>query len=170
MQKFENHRQHDLNSEQVRARADLVSHHSQDIQKTHAWLRTTMYVEPFARFVQSSSTCQVVPMWISLIMFPSGCFSSSPDATACRSAICSSSPGSTSTSPAPRSSRDLFLSVTRSVLATLSHYAFILAFPVQVLSKIVLISSRLSLLCGSIALPCDASADQPESARPNRHS
>ena len=50
------------------------------------------------------------------------------------------------------------LSFTRSVSATLSLYAFILAYPAQSLSMIVLILSRHSLLCGLIALPCDASA------------
>ena len=42
----------------------------------------------------------------------------------------------------------LFLSFTRSVSAILSLSAFILAFPVKILSIIVLIRSRHSLLCG----------------------
>ena len=52
-------------------------------------------------------------------------------------------------------------SFTRSVSATLSSYAFILAFPVKVLSIFVLVRSQHSLLCGFVALPCDASAAQP---------
>ena len=93
------------------------------------------------------------------------CLSSSSDATACRSAICSSLPGSISTSPAPLSTRGMFLSYARSVSATLSLCALILSFPVKVLSIIVLIRSRHWLLCGFVALPCDASAAQP-SKRP----
>ena len=54
-----------------------------------------------------------------------------------------------------------FLSFNRSVSAILSLYAFILAFPVKVLSMIVLIRSRHSSLCGFVAFPCDASAAQP---------
>ena len=66
-----------------------------------------------------------------------------------------------STFPAPLSSRALFLHFTRAVSATLSLRAFILALPVKVLSIISLIRSRHSLLCGFVALPCDASAAQP---------
>ena len=87
-----------------------------------------------------SSTCQVVlhllllgpllPMWVSLIL---------SDASACRTATCSSAlfPGSIGTSPAPHSTRAL----TRSVSPILSLYAFILAFPIKVLSMIILILS-----------------------------
>ena len=60
------------------------------------------------------------PMWMSLIMFSSCCLSASPDATACRSAISSTFLGSTGTSSEPLATRALFLSFTRSVLATLS--------------------------------------------------
>ena len=67
-----------------------------------------------------------------------------------------------STSPAPLSTRAFFLSLTRSVSATLSLlYACTLAFPVKVLPMIVLILSRHSSLCGFVAFPCDASAAQP---------
>ena len=64
--------------------------------------------------------------------------------------------------PAPVSFRALFLTFTRSVPATLSfvctHPCF---FRQSSLSMIVLIRSRRSLLCGLIALACDASAAQP---------
>ena len=60
--------------------------------------------------------------------------------------------------PAPLSSRALCLSLTRSVSATLSLYAFIFALPVKALSTFVKIRSRNSLLCGFVALPCDVSA------------
>ena len=61
---------------------------------------------------------------------------SPPDASACRTVTCSSSlfSSTTSTSPAPLSTRALFLSLTRPVSAILSLCAFILAFPVKVLS------------------------------------
>ena len=47
----------------------------------------------------------LLPVWVSLIPFSSCWFSSSPDATACQSAICSSFQGSIGTSAAPFSSR-----------------------------------------------------------------
>ena len=107
----------------------------------------------------------LLPTWMSLIPFSSCWFSvvSLPDASACRTAICSSSLflGSTSTSPAPRSTRALFFSFTRSVSAILFLYVFILAFPAKVLSMIVLIRSWHSSSWGFVALPCDASAAQP---------
>ena len=59
------------------------------------------------------------------------------------------SPGSMVTSPAPRSTRDLCLSLSRSVSANLSLYVFILAFPVKALSLIVLI---LSAFIGHVTL------------------
>ena len=82
----------------------------------------------------SSSIYPVVLHSLPLILFcQRGCLSfcsrragfsvmSPPDAPACRTAICSSSlfPSSIGTSPAPRSTRALFLSFTRSVSATLS--------------------------------------------------
>ena len=106
------------------------------------------------------------PTWMSLIPTSSCQFSlmlSPPDAFACRTTTCSSGlfPGSTGTSPAPRSTRALFLSLTRAVSAILSLYAFILVFPVEVLSMIVPILSRHSLLCGFLAFPYDASAAHP---------
>ena len=60
------------------------------------------------------------------------------------------------TSPAPRSTRALFLSLTRSDSAILSLYAFIFAFPVKVLSIIALVR-----YCDFVAFPCDASAAHP---------
>ena len=96
------HRQHDLHSAQVRAPADLVSHHSQEIQETHTWLRTTMYLEFLAQIVLSSSNCQVVLHLLSVLF--------APDATACQSVICSSSLGSRRTSPALPSTLALFFS------------------------------------------------------------
>ena len=110
-----------------------------------------------AQILLSSSTYPVVLHSLPLILFcQRGCLSfcsrragclwcmSPPDASACRTAICSSSLflGSIGTPPAHRSTRTLFLSFTRSVSAILSLYAFILAFPVKVLSMIVLIRSR----------------------------
>ena len=119
----------------------------------------------------------LLPTWMSLILFSSCWFSmmSPPDASACRTATYSSAasacrtvtyssalfPGSTGTSSAPRSTRALSFSLTRSVSATLSLYAFIFAFPVKILTMIVLILSRQSSLCGFVAFPCDASAAHP---------
>ena len=136
--------------------------------------KTLMHSKLLARIVLSSSTCQVVlhslPLILfcqreCLILFFSCWFSvmSPPDASACRTAICSSSlfSGSIGTSPSPRSTRALFLFHSLCVSAILSLYAFILAFPVKVLSMIVLIRSRHPSLCGFVALPCDASAAQP---------
>ena len=134
-------------------------------------------VENEAEFEGSCSDCTVfltfsgsssgvvsdprLPLWMSLVLFSSFCVSSSPDATACRSTICSPLLGSISTPPAPLSTRASFLSFTLCVSATLTLYAFILAVPVKVLSIIALIRSRHSLLCVVVALPCDASAAQP---------
>ena len=102
----------------------------------------------------------LLPMWMSLIRFSSCCLSlsSSPGATACAPAICSSLPSSTSTPPAPLPTRALFLSFSRSLSEILC--AFILAFPVKVLSITVLVRSRHSFLCGYVAFPCDARATQ----------
>ena len=80
----------------------------------------------------------LLPTWTFLIMFPS-CVSSSPP-SAPRSQV--------DTFPAPRSTRARFLSFTRSVSAILSLHAFILVLFVKVLSMIVLLRSRHSLLCG----------------------
>ena len=109
-----------------------------------------LHSELLAQIVPSFSICQIVlhllplnpiwPTWKSLILSSSCWVSlmSPPDASACRTATCSSAPvpGFISTSPAPRSTRALFLSLTRSVSAVQSLYAFILAFPVTVLSMI----------------------------------
>ena len=84
----------------------------------------------------SAVSDHLLPMWMSLILFSSCWLSSSPDATACRSAICSFL-GSTGTSPAPHSARPLFLSFTCSTSATLCLCAFILVSPVKVLSIIL---------------------------------
>ena len=104
--------------------------------------------------VRSFFICCLLPMWMSLILF-------SPDATARRSDICFSFLGSTGTSPAPFSARALLLSCTRSVMATLSLCALILAIPAAVLSTIVLVCSQHSWFRGFVILPCDASAAQP---------
>ena len=127
--------------------ADFASHHSEDIPEQHVDRKMRMYTELLVQIVLPSSICPIVlpgcpdpllPTWMSLILFSSCWFSlmSPPDASACRNTICSSSlfSGTLSTSPAPRSTRALFLSFTRSVSAILSLYAFILAFPVKELS------------------------------------
>ena len=104
-----------------------------------------MQSELLVQIVLSSSTYRVVLQLLPLILFcrcgrlsfysrrAGFSVTSLPGASACRTAICSSSlfPGSMGTSPAPRSTRALLLSFTRSVSAILSLYAFILAFPVK---------------------------------------
>ena len=127
-----------------------------------------MYLELLARIVLSSSICQVVlHLLFSIGFLPKGdvthsallvSFSSTPDATACRSAICSSFPSSMGTSSAPRSTRALFLSSTRSDSATLCMHSS-LPFPSKFSQLIVLILSLGSLLCDWIA--CDAGGAQP---------
>ena len=130
-----------------------------------------MYLELLARTLLSSSTCQFVLHLLPLILFcQRGCLSLCPLRVVSlprhmRPHVAPPSAphswGSTSTSPAPRSTRALFLLFTRCVSAILSLYASILAFPVKVLSMIVLSRSRHSSSCGFVALPCDASAAQP---------
>ena len=86
--------------------------------------KTLMHSELLAQIVLSVflnlSVCSslaasdpLLPIWMSLIPSSSFWFSvmSPPDASACRTATCSSSlfPGSIGTSPAPRSTRALFL-------------------------------------------------------------
>ena len=123
-----------------------------------------------ARIVLSSSTYQVVLHMLhlilfcqrgSLIRFSSSWFSvmSLPNASVCRTAICSSPlfPGFHWHIPCTSlnsSSFPLFHSLC------LSGSVFV-CFPVKVLSIIVLTRSRHSSLCGFVALPCDASAAQP---------
>ena len=145
-QNFVRRHQHDLTSTQVRTPADLVSHHSQDIPEQLSDLKTLLHSELLAQIVLSSSTCQVILRLLPLILVcQRGCllfrplragFSlmSPPDASACRTATCSSTlfSGTPGTSP----TRALFLPLTRSVSAVLSLYAFILAFPAKVLSMI----------------------------------
>ena len=90
--------------------------------------------------------------------------------------------------PAPRSTRALSLSFTRSVSATLSLHAFILALPVKVPSTMVLISFstfvvvwfyRYSMRCqlcttrttSSTTVSLDVShTSRPSSSRPTHHS
>ena len=145
--------QHDLTSAQIRTAADLASHHSQDIPEQQSVLKTLLHSELLAQIVLFSSTCQVVLHVLSPILFHHfGCrslcsctavFLSSPYATACRSDICSPFPRSIDTHSATRA---VCLFFTRSVSVSLSLYACILALPVQLLSQIVLIHSRDSLL------------------------
>ena len=166
--KFVCRHQHDLTSAQVRTPADIVSHRSQ------GYSRVTVGSEDAAALEASCSNRTV-------FLYLSGCSSpaSGPvdvshsvlfvlvlyDVTArCvrmsnrHLLVISVSMG---TSPAPRSTRALFVSLTRPVSAILSLYAPILTFPVKVLSMIVLILSRNSSLCGFVAFPCDASAAHP---------
>ena len=108
-QKFECHRQHDLMSAQARASADPVPHHSQDTHEEHpvdenddvfgaSCSNRTVFLN-LSGCSSFAVSDPLSPMWTSLILFSSCCFSSSPDAAACRSATCSSFLGSTSTSP-----------------------------------------------------------------------
>ena len=111
-----------------------------------------MYLELLARIVLSSSTCQFVLHLLSLIFiyqFRCLSFCSRRVVSRLRQMRPHVDPP-----PAPQSRAPqvhplhifllelFFLSVTRSVSATLSLYAFILAFPVKGLSIIVLIRSR----------------------------
>ena len=174
--KFVRRHQHDLTSAPVRTPANLVSHHSQDIPEQQSDLKTVLHSEFLAKIVLSSSTCQVVLHLLPLVLFcQRGCLSFCPLRAGflrCHRQMrqhvepppaISSIPRFLGTSPAPRPTRALFLSRTRSVSAILSLYAFILAFPVKVLSMIVLILSRHSSLCGFVAFPCNASAAHPGS-------
>ena len=103
------------------------------------------------------SSCAVsdplLPMWMFLIRFSSCCFSSSPHATACRSAICSSLLGFHRHIPRASlnsSSFPLFHSLCLGDSCPCVHSS--LLFHVKVLSIIVLIRSRHSLLCGLLLL------------------
>ena len=129
-----------------------------------------MYLELPARIVRSSSWCQVVLHLLSPILsFLCGsisfCF---------RRVVSRPRQLRPHVQPPPTHSRvpwahplhslhtrALFLSFTRSVLAILSLYVFILDLPVKILSIIVLIRSRHSLLCGVVAHSCNVSAAQP---------
>ena len=115
------------------------------------WCTRSFLLESFCLppFVKLFFTCCLWSSFtnVDLILFSSYWFSvmSLPSASACRTAICSSSlfPGSIDhISPVPLSSPTLFFPFARSDSAILSLYAFILAFPVKVLSMIVLIRSR----------------------------
>ena len=173
-QKCVRRHQHDLTSAQVRTPADSVSPlagystatvGSEDAAALGASCSNRTVFLTLSGCSSLAASDPLLPTWMSLIL-SSSCWSSlmsPPDASACRTAIGSSSlfPGSLGASPALRSTRSLFLSFTRSVSAILSLYAFILAFPVKVLSMIVLIRSPHSSLCGFVVLPCDASAAQP---------
>ena len=99
-----------------------------------------------------------------LILYSSCRFSMmQPDAPACRTATCSSFliPGSSGTSPAPRSIRALFFSRTRFLSAMLALYVFILGSPAKVLSIILPIRSRNSSLRGFVAFHCQLSNAYP---------
>ena len=149
-QKFVRRHQHDRTSAKVRTPADLVSHHSQDIPEQQVDRKTLVFLN-LSGCSSLAASEPLFPTWMPLILFSSCWFS----------VIASLFPGSIDTSPAPRSTRALFLSFTRSVSSILSLYAFILAFPVKVLSMIVLIRSQHSSFCGFVPLPCDASAAEP---------
>ena len=141
-QKFVRRHQHGLTSAKVRTPADSVSHHSQDIPEQQLDRKTRDAPEAscsnrtaflnLSRCSSPAASDPLLPTWMSLILSSSCWFSliSPPDASACRTATCSSSLflGSTGTSPAPRTTRALLHSLTRSVSAILSLYAFILAF------------------------------------------
>ena len=150
-QKFVRRHQHDLTSALVRTPADLVSHHLQDIPEQQLGRKTLSDRTVFLNLSGWSSPAAsdpLLPTWMShRQMRP-------PVEPTSAHHLCSR--GSRGTSNAPRSTRALFLSVTRCVSAILSLYAFIF-FPVKVLSMIVLILSRHSSLCGFVAFPCDAS-------------
>ena len=146
-QKFVRRRQHDL-----RTPADLC------VSPLAGYSRVTVGSEDAAALeLEASRSNRTLFLNLSSSSSP---MMLPPDASACRTATCSSSlfPGSMGTSPAPRSTRALFLSLTHSVSAILSLYAFILPFPVKVLSMIVLILSQHSSLCGFVAFPCDATS------------
>ena len=174
-QKFVRRHLHDRTFAQIRTAADFVSHHSEDIPEQQVGRKTLMHSEILAQIVLSSLNCQIVLHLLPLIFFcQRGCLFSScwlsmtspPDASTCRTAICSSSlfPGSKSTYPAPRSTRTLLLSFTRSVSAILSLYAFILASPVK--DSLNDRSDRFwcSSLCDFVALSCDATVAQSTSS------
>ena len=142
-QKFLRRHLHDRTFAQIRTPADFVSHHSEDIPEQQVGRKTLMHSEILAQIVLSSLTCR-------------GCFfncclwSSFANVDVCSlragflwhhrqmgphveppSAhhLCSRVPNAHT--PAPRSTRTLLLSFTRSVSAILSLYAFILASPVK---------------------------------------
>ena len=169
-QKFVRRHQHDLTFEHVRtpgrscvsplARYSRATIGSEDAAALGAPCSNRAVFLNLSGRSSPAASDPLWPTWMSLILSSSCGFSlmAPPDASACRTAICSSSlfSGTLGTSPAPRSTRALLLSFTRSVSAFLSLYAFILAFPVKVLSMIVLTRSEHSSLCGF-----DASAAQP---------
>ena len=82
-----------------------------------SFLLKSYHLPPFIRLFFICSSDPLSLTWMSLFLFSSCCFSlmSPPDASACRTATCSSylSPGSSGTSPAPRSIRALLSSRTR---------------------------------------------------------
>ena len=100
------------------------------------------------------------------LILPSSCWFSvmyPPDASACRTAICSSSLFPVPKAPPLRLSQfELFsLSFTQSVSAILSLYVSILACPVKVLSIIVPARFRDVSYVVFVAFPCDASNAYP---------
>ena len=106
------------------APADHVSHRSQDIPEQQVGRKTQLHSELIAQVVLCSLTCQAVLHLPPLILF-------------CQRGYLSFYPlraGSISASPAPLSTQTRFFSFTHSVSSILSFYAFILAFPVKVLS------------------------------------
>ena len=139
--------------------------HSQDIPEQQLDMKTPLHLNSklLAQIVLSSSTCQVVlhpnvdvsHSVLFVLVFPD------VTATRVRMSIRHLLLVRGFHRHIPRSTRADFLSFSRSVSAILSLYAFILAFPVKVLSMFVLILSWHSSLCGFVAFPCDASAANP---------
>ena len=125
-----------------------------------------MYLELLFRIVLSSSFCQVSLATVDIshhVLFVLFLFLARCDRMSISHLLLF--PGFHSRHlPAPRSN-GVSSSFDRSVSSILSLYAFTLALPVKVLSIIVLVRSRHSLLCGLIALPCGASAAQPREPR-----
>ena len=173
-QKFVRRHQHDLSSAQVRTPANFESplagyaratHGSEDADAFGASCSNRTVFLNLSCCSSLAASGSLWLTWTSLILFSSCWLSmmSPPDASACRTATCSSSvfPRSSGTSPAPRSIRALLFSFTRSVSAILSLHVSIVASPVKVFSSIVLVRSRNSSWRGFVAFPCDVSNAYP---------
>ena len=140
-QKFVRRHQHDLTSAQVGTPADFAS-------QRYSWIGRRCCTRSF--LLESYSLLQLVRLFFTCCLWSSFAnvdVSHSvlfvlgfPDVTArcvCmpnRHLLISSIPGFHRHVPAHRSPRALFLSITRSVSAILSLYAFILALPLKVLN------------------------------------
>ena len=167
-QKFVRRHQHDLTSARVRTPADFcvspLARHSratvgsEDAAALGASCSNRTVFLNLSGWSSPVASDPLLPTWMSLIL-PSSCWFPLDVTARCvrlsnrHLLIISVFTGTIRTSPAPRSTRALFFSLTRSVSVILSLYALILAFPVKVLSMIVLIRSRQSSLCGFVAFP-----------------